>query len=124
MAFDWREFKALAVALSRAADEASKRTAISRGYYFAYHIALSRARAHQYVRNSREPAHKQLWDHYENSSNADCVKLAQIGRRMKLQRAKADYDDVFPRLDDAVTDLLSQAEKCESMLNALPPGIP
>lgn len=122
--FDWTGYKTLAIALSGAADEASKRSAISRGYYFTYHLALARAQANHYTAKSRESVHKQLWDHYENSSNLECKKLAQVGRRMKRQRGRADYDDDFPRLADTVTATLSEAARCESILQALPFSTP
>lgn len=124
MAFDWKGYKTLAISLSGAADEASKRTAISRGYYFAYHLALTHAEANHYSPATYESVHKQLWAHYENSSNLESRKLAQVGRRMKRQRSKADYDDDFPRLDDSVTSILSNAQQCESILSALPVGVP
>ena len=124
MAFDWNGYKTLAISLSGAADEASKRSAISRGYYFAYHVALARARANHYTPKTRESVHKQLWDHYENSSNLDCRKLALMGKRMKRQRGKADYDDDFPRLEDNVAAVLSEVHRCESMLRSLPVGAP
>jgi uncharacterized protein (UPF0332 family) len=124
MAFDWREYKTLAVKLSGVGDEASKRSAISRGYYFAYHLALARAMANQYLPTTYQSVHKQLWTYYENASNLECRRVALIGKRMKRKRGKADYDDDYPRLDDEVISILSDATQCETILSALPAGVP
>jgi len=45
MPFDWNEYLALARRLAAAGDEASKRSAISRAYYFVFNSAFSRAEA-------------------------------------------------------------------------------
>lgn len=124
MAFDWRGYKTLALSLSRTTDEASMRTAISRAYYFVYHLALARAETNHYKPKTRDSVHKQLWDHYEKSLNPKCIELAVTGRRMKRLRSNADYDDDFPRVNDAVTSILSDCQQCESKLTALPAGVP
>jgi uncharacterized protein (UPF0332 family) len=124
MAFDWKDYHKLAVTLSGAGDEASKRTAVSRSYYFAYHLALERAKASHYSPSMNAGSHKQLWEHYEINSSRDCKKLAQIGKRMKRKRVQADYEEHFLRLDDAVTAILAEAKQCESILSGLPTGVP
>ena len=43
MPFDWSEFLTLADELGKRADEASLRSALSRAYYYVYHLALRRA---------------------------------------------------------------------------------
>jgi uncharacterized protein (UPF0332 family) len=124
MAFDWKDYYKLATTLSGAGDEASKRTAISRGYYFAYHLALNRAKARHYSPTRVASSHKQLWEHYENNSNRDSKMLALLGGRMKRRRVKADYEDNFPRIEDAVDEIIADAQRCEAILGALPAGIP
>jgi hypothetical protein len=45
MPLDWNEYFVLARQLATARDEASKRSAISRAYYFVFNIAFFRAEA-------------------------------------------------------------------------------
>ena len=45
MPFDWNEYLVLARQLATAGDEASKRSAISRAYYFVFKMAFARAEA-------------------------------------------------------------------------------
>lgn len=41
--FSWSDYLSLAEELGKSVDEASLRTAVSRIYYYVYHLALSRA---------------------------------------------------------------------------------
>ena len=47
--FGWSEYLNLAMELGARKDEASLRSAISRAYYYVYHLALERARSNGFT---------------------------------------------------------------------------
>lgn len=94
---DGKDFIALAgkLAAAAAADEATYRTAVSRAYYGAFHVARSflvelgfepmrNANVHAYVRR-----------HLSGSGNADAVLASELLDDLQSARNRADY-----RLDD------------------------
>lgn len=124
MSFDWKEYLTLAQELSARADEASKRTAISRAYYFAYHLALSRAEKNRCVFNRLAPAHKQCWEKYQASSDSSCATVGIMGDRLKRSRAKADYNPLFPGIDYQLKMVLIWTKDIQSRIAALDPKYP
>lgn len=59
--FNWNGYFTLANELARRADEASRRSAISRAYYYVYHLALGRAATNGFQFIAGEGSHMQLW---------------------------------------------------------------
>ncbi|MDX1983588.1 MAG: hypothetical protein SFV51_25170 [Bryobacteraceae bacterium] len=96
--FDWSTYLALAEELGAREDEASLRSAISRAYYFVYHLALQRAEANDLKASPGEPSHRQLWRLFDESPETACRKLGVIATRLKQKRERADYEPVFVRL--------------------------
>ena len=47
--FSWSEYLRLAQDLGKRSDEASLRSAISRAYYYVYHLGLDRARSNNFT---------------------------------------------------------------------------
>jgi hypothetical protein len=125
MPFDWNEYLALARRLAAAGDEASKRSAISRAYYFVFNSAFSRAEATAGGYPGGESYHKWCWDKYQSTPDAACRKLGIDGARMKQRRVRADYKSAdIPRLDDEVRRMLSEAQLFRTNLDALNPRYP
>ena len=100
--FDWVGFLAVAEALlvQSTATEAAQRTAISRAYYALF------CAAGRYVdpdgatipRDGR--AHRLVWESLESAApSGGTRRIAQVRRRLKQRRERADYDEVFPNLD-------------------------
>jgi len=118
--FDWSEYFTLADALGKRPDEASLRSAISRAYYFVYHLGLARAMANGYQRAPGEPSHIQLWRLFSDNPEGICQKLAQIANRLKQKRERADYDTTFPRIDEEVPIMLAEARHFAKLLATLP----
>jgi uncharacterized protein (UPF0332 family) len=118
--FNWNEYFTLAQDLAARPDEASLRSAISRAYYYVYHLALARASANTFVPKRGEATHVQLWRLYRTSPVPDCQRLALIAEELQGKREKADYEDYYVRLIEEVPKLLSQAQKFEAMLATLP----
>lgn len=107
-AFDWGGYLTLATTLARETDEASRRTAVSRAYYYVYHLARARADSNGFT-PTRGGIHTQTWGFYQNSPDAQCKELALLGGRMQTRREKADYEPLYPRLDEEVADMLGNA---------------
>lgn len=124
ISFDWREFLRLADELGKRSDEAAQRTALSRAYYFVYHLALKRARQNGFVALQGEGSHVQLWRNFSGSPDPECRKLGEIGARLKENRRKADYDDVFPRLEEYIAVTLTDALSFSTKLLQLPARLP
>ncbi len=125
MPFDWNEYLTLAQFLATRLDEASKRSAISRAYYFAFNIAFARAETTAGRRLPWENYHSWCWDKYKNTRDPSCSQLGIDGDRMKRRRVKADYKAAdIPRLDDEVRRMLAEAEQFGEDLNILNPRYP
>ncbi len=122
--FEWRDYTVLAVELGNRADEASLRTAISRAYYFVYHLALERARRNGFTSAREGSTHQELWQLFKGSPEPNCMHLAQIGMRLKAKRQRADYELTFARIADEVEPVLAAAEDFESILRLVPERLP
>ena len=125
MPFDWNEYLVLARQLALAGDDASKRTAISRAYYFVFNIAFARAEATAGRYPGGESSHKWCWDRYESTPDPSCRKLGIDGGRMKRRRVRVDYKPAdIPRIDDEVRRMLMEAQQFRADLAALNPRYP
>jgi uncharacterized protein (UPF0332 family) len=120
MSFDWSDYFRLAQELEHRVDEASLRSAISRAYYYVYHLALARAEANAYKPMPGEGTHTQLWRVFSGSPEPKCQRLAIIAGRMKEKRERADYGDRYARVAEDVPTLLADAREFEALLRGLP----
>jgi hypothetical protein len=124
MSFDWNNFLVLAEELAQRGDEAAKRTAISRAYYFIFNLAYARAEVSGgiFVAGDR---HAQCWRRYMATPDPACQKLGIAGDRMKGRRISADYEaPTKARLDDEVRRSLEEARQFSADLTALPTRFP
>jgi uncharacterized protein (UPF0332 family) len=123
MPFDWINFLRLAEELATRTDEASKRTAISRAYYFVFHLAFSRAESTAGPFQVGESSHRWCWDKYQSTyvktRDKMCNQLWLAGDRIRRRRIKADYKEEIPRLQDEVTWTLEEAQQFLVNLAAL-----
>lgn len=120
--FDWAEYLRLAEALANKSDEASQRTAISRAYYFVYHIASARAVTNGYP--SGQQSHAKIWKLYQDQSDFDARRLATRGTAMKRVRESADYKAVVALIPDQLAQQLIDAKEFLQKLTNLPTNIP
>jgi uncharacterized protein (UPF0332 family) len=120
MPFDWSEYLALADELGGRADESSLRSALSRAYYYVYHLALKRAEDNDFKALSGEGTHTQLWRVFSTNPEPDCRKMAQIALRLKEKREKADYNAHYARIGEEVPDVLADARDFAARLGRLP----
>jgi hypothetical protein len=123
MAFDWNNFLLLAEELAQRGDEAAKRTAISRAYYFIFNLAYARAEQNgAFVAGDR---HTQCWRRYMTTPDPACRRLGNVGDRMKGRRVSADYEaPTKERLDDEVQRALEEARQFKTDLTTLPSRFP
>jgi hypothetical protein len=128
MPFDWNNFLVLAEELSTRVDEASKRTAISRAYYFVFHLAFARAESTAGHFPGGGNSHQWCWDKYQitaaNTRDRLSDQIWLLGDRMKRRRNKADYNDDMPRLVDDLNRTLEEARRFPAELAALDPRYP
>jgi len=122
--FNWISYYTLANELAARTDEASRRSAISRAYYYVYHLGYARAASNGFKLIDGETSHKQLWRNYSESPDHDCKKLAVIANRLREKRVRADYNKVFLRIDDEIEALIQDAQDFAAGLVALPPRFP
>src|SRR5713226_9055264 len=109
MPFDWKEYLTLAQFLSGRADEASKRSAISRAYYSVFNPAFARAELTSGAFPGGETSHMWCWNKYGSTPHPSCRKLAADGQRMERRRDRADYRQEIPRSDHEVRLVIEEA---------------
>ena len=124
MPFDWSEYLGLANELAKRTDEASLRSALSRAYYYVYHLALKRAQDNDFKALAGEGTHSQLWRVFGTNPDPDCRKLAAIGVRLKEKRERADYSSVYPRVQEEIPEVLSDARDFATRLGNLHSRLP
>jgi uncharacterized protein (UPF0332 family) len=124
MAFDWADFLNMAEELATRPEEHCLRTAISRSYYYAYHLARKRVIDNGFTIVRGGDTHKQVWEKFDASPDWNCKKLYQMAKRLKDKRQQADYDLVFPRLQDEVPEILLLTRRFAGDLSRLSPRLP
>jgi hypothetical protein len=113
MAFDWEEYLTLANSLKGNADEASKRSAISRAYYCVFNRArIFAIQRLGYIYREGEPSHQAMWSFFKGGLSG----VGLNGKKIKDIRRKADYDDDFPDIDN---DLISAFRYAGNVLSYL-----
>jgi uncharacterized protein (UPF0332 family) len=122
--FDWLRYLQLAEDLATQKNEAAFRSAISRAYYCVYHLALSRAKANGYEPIRNEPQHAQLWELFVRNPDAACIRLGELGSRLRDIRARADYSDLFLRIEEEVEEVIRDAKSFAANLTDLAARLP
>ncbi len=126
MSFEWADYLDLAKDLyalpaSPGPEEAALRTATSRAYYAALHLASQRAQAEGYIPTFSGDDHQAISRHFRQL-NADHVrkKIASDLDRMRQSRNQADYDLTLKQTPRAMADLtIKSAEQTISALASL-----
>ncbi|MCL2824689.1 MAG: hypothetical protein FWD57_11920 [Polyangiaceae bacterium] len=114
---DWNGFLSLAEELATRGDVAAKRSAISRAYYCAYHVAR------QFLEISGVPvadegrAHYVVWKHLRDKGRS-CRVVGIDGSKLYLLRKQADYDARIHSIDRCTSDAMAMARKILGLLEA------
>ena len=122
--FDWPDYLKLAEELAERSEESCLRTAISRAYYYIYHLGKKRILDNGFPLVRGGDTHKQVWEKFDNSPEFSCRKLYQLAKRLKDKRQQADYDQVYPRIEDEFPEILRLARKFADDLANLNPRLP
>ncbi|SRR6266581_612960 len=112
MSFDWNLYLPLAQELAARNDQAARRTAVSRAYYSAFHMASIVLRTNGIRTNPRHDGHphQAVWNIFATSPNRDCKKIGTYGVRLRDARHWADYK-ADPEFSDAlVQQYLAEAQ--------------
>jgi len=117
--FDWSQYLVLAQELVFRPEDFCLRTSLTRAYYYIFHLALTRAKKNGYVPLRGEPSHAQLWRIYNDNPDSNCIRLSQLGLRLKRHRDRADYEEFFPRLKEAAEQALVDAQRFTQELMSL-----
>ena len=111
MPFDWTDYLTLAEELRQRTDEASLRTAISRGYYAAFHQARDYLQEELGVSLSAfGSVHKQLWREYTNRGRT-LRGIGINGDRLNDFRKSADYDADLANIESVVESSFHAANR-------------
>ena len=89
---DGRDFLHLANSLLSGSTQAEWRTAISRAYYAAFHVARELLLNCQFSVPRGEQAHAYLWLRLSNSSHAGVISAGRDLKAVRSSRNWADYD--------------------------------
>lgn len=81
--------------------EAEWRSAVSRAYYAAFHVARGLLRDCLFIVPLAEQAHGYLWLRLANSGHPDVQQAGNDLRYLREQRNRADYDLEHPLDQDA-----------------------
>src|SRR2546429_1756987 len=90
---DFRDFLPLADTLANGTTEAEWRSACSRGYYAAFHVARRLLLALGFRVPQADRAHGYLWLRLSNASVADVKKAGSLLNDLRRGRHPAGHDD-------------------------------
>src|SRR5712692_7297367 len=89
---NFRDFLTLAAALATSSTEAEWRSAVSRAYYAAFHVACELLRDLGFTVPRAERAHAYLWLRLANSGHPDVRNAGLDLSQLRQERNRADYD--------------------------------
>jgi uncharacterized protein (UPF0332 family) len=121
-AFDWSDYFKLASELATRPEERCLRTAISRAYYYVYHLARKRVLDNRFHVIPGGDSHKQVWEKFDASPEPDCKKLYSLALRLKDKRQQADYNATYPRIQDEFPAILELTKEFADRLAKLNPS--
>jgi hypothetical protein len=118
--FDWLDYLELARRLAQGHDEASQRSAISRSYYAAFHVARRHVeRIHPDVTLPRHGAvHDVVWTTLERGRREERA-AAHGGKRLRQKRTLADYQLVGLSFPNDARQALAWADAVVRSMGAI-----
>lgn len=121
MNFSWDTYIDLAIRLeTESSDEASQRTAISRAYYAAFHVASEVVRTQELCPPGQRLTHDHAWRLFRVSDLPNGKEVAKLGFDLKDARVAADYRNPFPGdLTREVIDAIADATSIIALLRNL-----
>lgn len=113
-----KEFLTLANDLLADAREAAWRSAVSRAYYAAFHVARLLLRDLGFRAPRADQAHAYLWLRLSNCGDAQIRVAGQRLRDLRSERNRADYDTDAPLTRPAAAVQVRIAEQLIQILDA------
>ncbi|WP_449419169.1 hypothetical protein [Phormidium nigroviride] len=124
MSFNWSEYLDLAQQLAgkapiSATQESRLRSAISRAYYAAFIQARNRLRDGDSLSIPLDRTHQYVIRQFKNSPETLRQSIGKNLSRLRVNRNRADYDDIVPQLPELTRMSLKLAAKVISNLQSL-----
>ena len=120
MAFDFREFLAVAERLAASNDEGDQRSAISRAYYAVFHRARDLVRTENYYPGRTRLDHRGVWSALKEDADVARANIGERGQRNHRARLNADYDRQFPgKLPQRTRQLVDEAKALVEAIDRL-----
>lgn len=113
-----RDFFTLAGPLLAMTDEAAWRTAVSRGYYAAFHVASEFLGGLRFSVPQSDRAHAYLWLRLQNCGEPLVIKAGSDLNDLRSERNKADYDLRRSYVQSKAADWVKIAEQIILALEA------
>lgn len=107
--FDWLRFLSLAERLVADADEEALRSAISRAYYAAFHVAYTYVLMVNRYPGRKRLRHMEVWNAFVDAPATVGLPIGVQGAKLLQDRHSADYATTFPgrlreKADEAIRD--------------------
>lgn len=115
---NWRDFLPLATRLAAGATEADWRTAVSRAYYAAFHVARQLLADLNFAVPRADRAHQYLVFRLSNSGEPAVEQAGRDLDTLRRLRNRADYDDAPPLTQSQATAAARLAEGITQALDA------
>ena len=115
---NWRDFLVVATRLAAATTEGEWRTAVSRAYYAAFHVARRLLADLQFNVPRADRAHQYLVFRLSNSGEAAVEQAGRDLDTLRRLRNRADYDEVPALTQPQATAAVQVAEGIIQALDA------
>lgn len=115
---DFREYLDLARALNAGSREAEWRSAVSRAYYAAFHVAGELLVQVGFAVPRGEQAHGYLWLRLSNCGDPNVVIAGRNLQHLRRERNRADYDGFRPFHAATARNLVPIAEDVIQVLDS------
>ncbi len=117
-----RDFLNSARRLATAPEESDWRSAVSRAYYAAFHVARDLLAALRFQTPRADRAHNYLYVRLNNCSDAAVENAASQLHELRRRRNQADYDMLPPLPQQDAVNYVATADRVIRTLDALTPA--
>ncbi len=115
-----QEFLEVADDLAAGLREGDWRSAVSRAYYAAFHVARELLSRSGFAVPRGEQAHAYLWLRLSNSAHPDVDQAGADLRELRSKRNWADYDLAYPLTQNEAFDFVQLGRDIIRVLELLP----
>jgi uncharacterized protein (UPF0332 family) len=125
MSFNWSTYIDLAKVLNAMPEESARRSAVSRAYYSAFHVASSTLKTNgiQTFPRDLKKSHAKIWNVYKKSTKRNCRRIGVRAGNLMDDRLEADYNAARNFDAAEVTMLITEVENLVVAIGA-PANVP